>query len=163
MGLGGRSVRNRAWPTDHQPNDSINHLRVNSASLPSVKPWLKPRRPIGKSERVPIVRRAPPTAPPSLVSRHRRRAKPSPSFFRSTEGRRSPESCSSFRSSEKPHVGFTTVVLGCLTSASLEPVGSLRVLATARVGVVGPTRAESWLPPQRLDVIQQSSAAAGSA
>jgi len=71
--------------------------------------------PIGNSAPISIVRRAPPTVSPSLVSPHRRRAKPYPSVFRSTEERRSPESCSSFRSSEEPHGGFTTIVLGCLT------------------------------------------------
>ena len=71
--------------------------------------------PIGISAPISIVRRAPPTASPSLVSPHQRRPKPSPSLFLSTEERRSPESCSSLRSSEEPHAGFTTVVLGCLT------------------------------------------------
>ena len=71
--------------------------------------------PIGNSAQISIVRRAPPTASPSLVSPHQRRPKPSPSLFRSTEERRSPESCSSFQSSEVPDAGFTTVVLGCLT------------------------------------------------
>jgi hypothetical protein len=48
--------------------------------------------------------------------------------------------CSSFRSSEEPHAGFTTVVLGSLTLASFGvlPVGCLRALVVARVGVVGP-------------------------
>ena len=47
------------------------------------------------------------------------------------EERRSPESCSSSRSSEEPHAGFTTVVHGCLRSASLGvlSIGSLRVLS----------------------------------
>ena len=50
-----------------------------------------------------------------LVSPHRKRTKPSPSLFRSTEERRSPESCSSFRSREQQRARFTTVVLGCRT------------------------------------------------
>jgi hypothetical protein len=66
-----------------------------------------------------------------------------PPLFLSIEERRRPGSCSSLRSSGEPHAGFTTVVLGCLTRTSLGvlPVGSLPVLAAARVGVVGPTRA----------------------
>ena len=81
--------------------------------------------PIVKSEPVSIVRRVPPTVSPSLVSSNPRRTKSSSSLSRSTKERRSPESCSSFRSSEEPHAGFTTVVLGCLTRASLG--GSLSV------------------------------------
>jgi hypothetical protein len=48
--------------------------------------------------------------------------------------------CSSFRSSEERHAGFTTVVLGSLTRASFGvlPVGCLRALVVARVGVIGP-------------------------
>ncbi len=96
--------------------------------------------PIGKSAPISIVRRAPPTASCSLVSPHRKRTKPSPSLFRSTEERRTAEACSSFRSREQPHAGLTTVVLGRQTSASLKvlPLGSLRGQAVARVGVVGP-------------------------
>jgi hypothetical protein len=69
-----------------------------------------------KSAPISIVRRAPPTASSSLVSPHRRRAKPSPSLFRSTEERRRSEFCRSFRSSEERHAGFTTFVLGCLSA-----------------------------------------------
>ena len=64
------------------------------------------------------------------------RVKPSSSLSRSTKEPRSPESCSSFRSSEEPHPGFTTVVLGRPTRASL---GVLRVSSLRpwlwRVGV----------------------------
>jgi hypothetical protein len=71
-------------------------------------------------------------------------AKPSSSLSCSNDEPCRHGPCSSFRSSEEPHAGFTTVVLGCLTRASLGmlPVGCLRALAVARVGVVGPKLAE---------------------
>jgi hypothetical protein len=75
--------------------------------------------PIANPAPISIVRRAPPTAFCSSVSLQRKRTKPSPSLFRSTEEQRSPESCSSFRSREEPHAGFTTVVLGCRMWATL--------------------------------------------
>jgi hypothetical protein len=90
--------------------------------------------PIGKSAPVSIVRRAPPTVFPSLVSSYRRRAKPSLSLSRSSEERRGPESCFSFRSGEERRARFTTVVLGWLGRASLE-VSSCWCLA--RLGVAG--------------------------
>jgi len=76
--------------------------------------------PTVKREPVAVVRRAPPTESPPLVSSHPRRTKPSSSMSRSTKERRNPESCSSFRSIEEPHAGFATVVLGRLTWASLQ-------------------------------------------
>ena len=89
---------------------------------------------IGNSAPVSIIRRAPPSASCSLVSPQRKRTKPSPCLFHSTEERRSPESCSSFRSREQPHVGFTTVVLGCRTWATLGGPPS-RFLARPGCGV----------------------------
>jgi hypothetical protein len=89
--------------------------------------------PIGTSAPISIVRRAPPTASCSSVSPQRKRTKPSPSLFHSTEERRGPGSCSSFRSREQPHAGFTTVVLGCRTWATLRGAPS-RFLARPSFG-----------------------------
>jgi hypothetical protein len=109
--------------------------------------------PIGNSAPISIVRRAPPTASCSWVSPQRKRTKPSPSLFRSTEERRSPGSCSSFRSREQPHAGITTVVLGCRTWATLGSAAS-RFLAwrasvlsnRSRSGEGGPT---CWICTRR--------------
>jgi hypothetical protein len=100
--------------------------------------------PIGESAPISIVRRAPPTASCSLVSPHRKRTKPSLSLFRSTEERRSPESCSSFRSREQTYAGFTTVVLGSRTRATLGalPLGSLRARLWRASVSIRPTRAK---------------------
>ena len=67
-----------------------------------------------------------------LVSPHRKRTKPSPSLFRSTEERRSPESCSSFRSREQPRAEVITVVLGCRTWATFRGC-SLSVPSAAKL------------------------------
>ena len=109
--------------------------------------------PIGKSAPVSIVRRAPPTVFPSLVSSHRRRAKPSLSLCRSSEERRGPESCFSFRSGEEP----PCTVYDCRPwLAKMSQLGGVFVLVPcalgiARVGVVGPKGAkgigEAQQPP----------------
>ena len=107
-------------------------------------------RPIAKSEPVSIFWRAPPNSGSFLGLFPTGCAKPSSSLSCSNDEPCRHGPCSSFRSSEEPHAGFTTVVLGCLTRASLGvlPVGCLRALAVARVGVVGPTRARGtcWSP-----------------
>src|SRR5271166_903702 len=97
-------------------------------------------RPIAKSEPVSIFWRAPPNSGSFLGLFPTGCAKPSSSLSCSHDEPCRHGPCSSFRSSEEPHAGFTTVVLGCLTRASLGvlPIGCLRALAVARVGVVGP-------------------------
>ncbi len=106
-------------------------------------------RPIAKSEPVSIFWRAPPNSGSFLGLFPAGCAKPSSSLPCSNDEPCRHGPCSSFRSSEEPHAGFTTVVLGCLTRASLGvlPVGCLRALAVARVGVVGPTCAARLSPP----------------
>jgi hypothetical protein len=100
-------------------------------------------RPIAKSGPVSIFWRPPPNSGSVLGLFPAGCAIPSSSLSCSNDEPCRHGPCSSFRSSEEPHSGFTTVVLGCLTRASLGvlPVGCLRAPAVARVGVVGPTRA----------------------
>ena len=96
--------------------------------------------PIAKSEPVSIFWRAPPNSGSFLGLFPTGCAIPSSSLSCSKDEPCRHGPCSSFRSSEEPHAGFTTVVLGSLTLASLGvlPVGCLRALVVARVGVVGP-------------------------
>ena len=97
-------------------------------------------RPIAKSEPVSIFWRAPPNSGSFRGLFPTGCAKPSSSLTCSNDEPCRHGPCCSFRSSEGPHAGFTTVLLRLLARASFGGlhVDSLRALAVARVGVVGP-------------------------